>query len=386
MSPTENDRLTDPSTITVAETDDAAMATSVPADPPARAGKNIVMCLDGTANQIVVGRNTNVVKLFRAIDFTEGRQLAYYDPGVGTFASTRVWSAPGRFASKMLGRAFGLGLKTNLAEAYTFLMNNWEPEDRIFIFGFSRGAFTARALAGLLHTVGIPRRSSENLIQYAIGNYAGRGKWTDKDQAEVEEFQRTVCRQPTQPDDKLVDSFSVPIAYMGLWDTVNAPGILRRSLSFANSDTLQNVRAGRHAVSIDERRRPYRERLVQTTAIQEAWFAGVHSDVGGGFTRDALGDISLLWILRGAHAAGIDLRAKAELRELPTRTQSTWAIAPVHRNSRVWVLATYRRRSARQACIHPSVAVRREHHPGYASHLGSTTVFDEDWLDDSWQR
>ncbi|WP_234439638.1 MULTISPECIES: T6SS phospholipase effector Tle1-like catalytic domain-containing protein [Streptomyces] len=122
-------------------------------------GKNIVVCLDGTGNQLKARGNTNVVKLYEMLDLHDPTaQIAYYDPGVGTFSAAGAWTTPGRKISKLLGLAFGSGLKANLAEAYTYLMHHYEPGDRIFLFGFSRGAYTARALAGLLKSVGLLRR------------------------------------------------------------------------------------------------------------------------------------------------------------------------------------------------------------------------------------
>ncbi|MFE3293359.1 DUF2235 domain-containing protein [Rhodococcus sp. NPDC059234] len=341
--------------------------------PVPRTPKRIVICLDGTGNRIRATRNTNVIRLLRALENTTGEQLLYYDPGVGTFSSAGARTRIGRWFSRLLGLAFGLGLKTNLAEAYTFLMNHWEPGDRIFIFGFSRGAYTARALAGLLHKVGIPRQSSENLVQYAISTYARRHKWTDQDRAEAAEFSSTVCRA--------VDGgrFSVPVHYLGIWDTVSAPGIFRRDLHFENTRRLTNVRAGRHAISIDEKRRPYRECTVRNPRIEEAWFAGVHCDVGGGFDDHRLSDISLMWVLEGAREHGVLLRRTEELRELPNLCDGD-ALAPVHRMSRTWALLVYRHRQpAPGVGVHASVRVRCEREPTYGRRL-----HDPYWVDRTW--
>lgn len=347
--------------------------------------KNIVLCFDGTGNQIRAGGNTNVVKIFRALENQDGEQLMYYDPGVGTFSSPKVWSPLGRWFSKMLGNAFGLGVKTNLTEAYTFLMNNWAPGDKIFIFGFSRGAFNARALAGLLYTIGIPRRSSENLVQYALELYA-RGE--GQGDVDAGEFRQTVCRAVQQDAPAISEMYSVPVEYIGLWDTVNAPGIFRRELTFPNSDSLQNVLRGRHAVSLDEYRRPFRESLVTNPNIQEAWFAGIHSDVGGGFEEGGLGAISLMWVLQGAKEAGIILRRTEKLRKLPT-VQASNAEGDVHKNDWTWVLATYRsRRPAGSAKVHDSVRVRRESEKfrDYGKYLVDQEYIADDWTDCAWVR
>jgi uncharacterized protein (DUF2235 family) len=107
--------------------------------------KNIVVCLDGTNNQLRAAVNTNVVRLFNLLDLSDAaRQVAYYDPGVGTFSSPRAWSPPARMMSRYAGLMFGAGLRENLGEAYSFVMSTYEPGDRNFVFGFSRGAYSAR--------------------------------------------------------------------------------------------------------------------------------------------------------------------------------------------------------------------------------------------------
>lgn len=336
------------------------------------AAKNIVICLDGTGNQIRAGRNTNVLRLFRALENTTGLQKVYYDPGVGTFSSAGAWTRVGRWWSRMLGLAFGVGTKTNLAEAYTYLMNHWEPGDRIYLFGFSRGAHSARALAGMLHLIGIPRPSSENLVQYAIGTYARRHEWTDDDRKEAAEFSSTVCRA--------VDGgFSVPVQYLGVWDTVSAPGIFRRDLLFEDTGRLESVLAGRHAISIDEKRRPFREYPVSNPRIEEAWFAGVHSDVGGGFPEHELADISLRWVLDDAVTHGLLLREREELRDLPTPDTHS-ATVKVHTMSRIWDLVIPRpRKPARGVRVHASVRTRREAQPTYGPRLHDPVWVDENW-------
>lgn len=119
------------------------------AHPEPAGPKRIVVCLDGTANQIGAGNATNVAKFFEMVDKDDPRsQLAYYDPGVGTLAPAAAHSALYRTAALLYMRAVGAGLKTNVAQAYQYLMTHWRPGDSIYIFGFSRGAYTARALAG----------------------------------------------------------------------------------------------------------------------------------------------------------------------------------------------------------------------------------------------
>ena len=103
------------------------------------------------------------------------KQIAYYDPGVGTFASAGAWTGFARWLSRTGGLIWGAGLRENLGDAYLWLMQHWEPGDRVYVFGFSRGAFTARALVGMLRTIGLMRPGSENQLQYAVAAYARKG-------------------------------------------------------------------------------------------------------------------------------------------------------------------------------------------------------------------
>ena len=121
-------------------------------------GKKIVICLDGTGNQLGANNPTNVAKIFQLLDLGDpSRQIAYYDPGVGTMSSASARGTLGRATSRLCGLALGTGMKANLAEAYTYLMQHWRTGDSIYIFGFSRGAYTARALAGMLTRPGLMR-------------------------------------------------------------------------------------------------------------------------------------------------------------------------------------------------------------------------------------
>lgn len=135
--------------------------------------RRIVICLDGTGNQVGAHHPTNVVKLYGMLATENpGRQLLYYDPGVGTLSAATARGPLSRRLSRLTGLAFGTGLRTNLAEAYTYLMRHWEPGDAVYVFGFSRGAYTARALVGMLNKPGLMRPGAENLVPYAVAKYA----------------------------------------------------------------------------------------------------------------------------------------------------------------------------------------------------------------------
>ncbi|MFE6071401.1 DUF2235 domain-containing protein [Streptomyces sp. NPDC056525] len=346
-------------------------------------GKNIVMCLDGTGNQLNARGNTNVVNLYEMLDLADPTaQIAYYDPGVGTFSAAGAWTAPARKLSRVLGLAFGAGLKENLAESYTYLMHHYEPGDRIYLFGFSRGAYTARALAGLLRAVGLLRPGSENLVPYAISVYAKNRTWTDDDWRQLHQFAGAFSR-------KVDDRTGIPVHFMGIWDSVKAAGLLRWNLRWLFTRRIPNVGRVRHAVSIDEKRRPYEEYLVLPPEepgapgplIEEAWFAGVHSDVGGTFDDDPrLPTVALKWIVDGALDADLLLKRKAYGKHLTL--DAGHALGTVHRMGAVWALLTYRpRRVPADAHVHESVRRRIETDAGYAKRIPDGVIWtDKEWL------
>jgi uncharacterized protein (DUF2235 family) len=342
--------------------------------------KNVVLCLDGTGNQLKATGNTNVVHVYQMLDLSDpARQVAFYDPGVGTFSATGAWTPVARRVSRLAGLAFGSGLRTNLAEAYTYLMQNWEPGDSLYIFGFSRGAYTARALAGLLHRAGLLRPGSENLVPYAVAVYArSRQAWTRDDWRQIDKFADAFSRD--------VDgSRSVPIEFMGIWDSVKAAGVLRWNPRWPYTRQLPNVNTVRHAVSIDEKRRPYHEYLVEPEpprpTLHEVWFAGVHSDVGGTFEDDPrLAHITRKWMVDGAAAAGLRLASGAYQRQCTAIEDD--ALGTIHRMGLVWATLTYRHRPVPPgASIHESVRLRVDADTRYRRKLPSDVVWDDpDWL------
>ncbi|QVI19325.1 DUF2235 domain-containing protein [Nocardia tengchongensis] len=343
----------------------------------ASTGKNIVICLDGTGNQLRATGSTNVVRLFEMLDLSNpAEQIAFYDPGVGTFSARGAWSPPARWLSRMLGLAVGSGLRSNLAEAYTYLIEHWRPGDRVYVFGFSRGAYTARALAGLLHEPGLLRPGSQNLVQYVVSAYTRKAtNWP-----ELRRYARAFCSKT--PDGE----FSIPIEYLGVWDTVKAAGLFRWDLHWPFTRQIPNVARVRHAVSIDEKRRPYEQYLVipkgQRPVLDEAWFAGVHSDVGGTFEDDPrLAEIALKWITDGAIEAGILLKAHS-YQDICTLSVEH-ANGRVHRMGWIWALLTYRhRRIPADARVHASVRDRCEADANY----GKRIPREVRWEDEQWTK
>jgi uncharacterized protein (DUF2235 family) len=350
-------------------------------EPQSTPGKRIVLCFDGTANQIGAGNLTNVAKLFEMLDKNDpASQLSYYDPGVGTLAPAAAHSAVHRTLSLLIEQAFGVGLKDNVAQAYRYVMQHWRPGDSIYMFGFSRGAYTARALAGMLLRPGLMRPGSENLLPYAVEKYAINRDFTKDEYDRWKEFARAFCwRTDGEPlfstvhqnDPQQVWHYAVPVTYLGLWDTVKAAGFLGLGgLRWPYTRSLPNVARIRHAVSIDEHRRPYSEYLVERhpQGLEERWFAGVHADVGGTFMPDhRLATIALKWIVDGVVG---ELAIDAAAYQEQCAVTEDFATAPIHDNGKLWYLAGYRRRPmSADALVHPSVLVRRRAEPSYLPNL-----------------
>ena len=285
-----------------------------------------------------------------------------------------------RRVSKVAGLAIGLGLRANLGEAYTYLMQNYEAGDKLFVFGFSRGAYSARALAGLLNVAGLLRPGSENLVPYAVGLYTRNRDLSDDDWSQVHQFADAFSR-------KVGRRTGIPVEFMGVWDSVKAAGIPRWNLRWPYTRQIPNVRTVRHAVSIDEKRRPYHEYLIQprprppAPVVQEVWFAGVHSDVGGTFDDDPrLPQITLKWMVDGALDAGLIIKKDAYRKSCCVAADN--ALGKVHRMGKIWAIMTYRhRRVPTTALVHQSVHDRIAIEPNYAFRVPETVAWDDaTWL------
>ncbi len=254
--------------------------------------RNIVVCCDGTGCQFGT-INSNVVKLYSVLEFDPDRQIAFYGPGLGTMGAPSALTKTAQAITRLLGLAFGYGLTKNLSDAYVFLMNHYQSEDRVFLFGFSRGAYTARALAGLLHMYGLIRPGNEVLVPYALRMFKHRNRDTFR---VAGQFKATFSRE-CKPH------------FVGVWDTVSSVGWIYNPVKLPYTAQNPDVRTGRHAVSIDERRSYYRQNLWGRPAagqdLKQAWFAGAHSDVGGGYpeAESGLSKIALEWMIREARQA-----------------------------------------------------------------------------------
>jgi uncharacterized protein (DUF2235 family) len=286
--------------------------------------KNLVICCDGTNNQFGP-ENTNVVRLIQALVRDPARQRLYYDPGVGTLPEPGAWTALGKKISTVFGLAFGGGIFWKVQEAYKFLMDEWEPGDRVFVFGFSRGAYTVRLLAAVLHALGLLPRGNENLIPYVLRLFKGvpqgkSGPAVDDYFTLCDEFRRTFARVvPEEPHDRRFH-----VHFLGLWDTVSSVGWLWDPPAYPYTATNPSVDVAWHAISINERRWLFRQNRLhraKTQELHEQWFPGVHSDVGGGYPEadGGLWRTPFGWIVSAAQAAGLLVDAQ-RLHAVLTRT------------------------------------------------------------------
>ena len=167
--------------------------------------KNIVVCCDGTGNEFAE-QKSNVIKLYKTL-LCDACQITYYHPGIGTMGARNALTGIGKWWTRLIGLAFGYGISDNVADAYQFLMRKFKAGDRIYIFGFSRGAYTARALCGMLHIVGLLTEDNEALIPYAIRMI----KSSRIDFQVAADFKKTFSRE-CKPH------------FLGLWDTVSSVG------------------------------------------------------------------------------------------------------------------------------------------------------------------
>ncbi|KAF9225174.1 hypothetical protein BS17DRAFT_730406 [Gyrodon lividus] len=307
--------------------------------PPAHTYRTLVLCFDGTGDQFDAD-NSNIVQFFSMLRKDDPRrQMVYYQAGIGTYTIPQIATPFMAKLSKTIDLMVGNHLNAHVMGGYEFLMQNYQAGDKICIFGFSRGAYTARALAGMIHKVGLLPPCNHQQVPFAYKMYS--------------QDDETGWRQSTAF--KKAFSINVDIEFMGVWDTVSSVGVIPRRLPFTKAS--DNIRYFRHAMALDERRvrfkanywnRPTKEdcelgvkrhemphsdtkvikepslndhhhetlpelerHYSQTTTetdVEEVWFAGVHTDVGGGSvvngTRNSLARIPLRWMIRQCFKTG----------------------------------------------------------------------------------
>jgi uncharacterized protein (DUF2235 family) len=348
--------------------------------------RQIIVCCDGTNNTLTGGsRDTNVLKLAGRLAPEHEHQLVYYDPGVGVpdqMPPLGMLNELHRKQERIAGLAKGKGVYENIAEAYSFLVDNYAPGDEIYIFGFSRGAFTARCVAGMVHTFGIIRAECKPLILTLIrvyfttpgGSRGKHGSWwgawrarralqkkSKNDQlaldtgmatgkaasADVKAYlahkqERKVMREEIA--EQVRNSFTSSHGrtacthFVGVWDTVESVGIPLFSRSITSSGFTRNKDGFRHirqALSMDEHRLSFEPRLYwdedytvddpqdrsNSRSLRQRWFRGVHSDIGGGYDEHEaeLSDQAFGWMLAEAVACGLRVPSAALAQRQPVK-------------------------------------------------------------------
>ena len=295
--------------------------------------KRFVICLDGTWNNASkerertdgskVFRPTNVLKMARATEkFDENGvlQITYYDAGVGAMnRAPNFRTKMVRFMDNKLGGGWGAGFEVNIEEAYTFLSNNYDQGDEIFIFGFSRGASQARSLCTLIDWAGgFPSKNDVYYLPRIFSAFLEA-----HGQGDVSTLLDGINERRVKRNDPPLDPFIVPdITFLGVWDTVLALGSRIQARNGSSDIEYQfhtppvpssMVTTVRHGLAIDERRHDFQAELFSGSGtcqdFEQRWFAGVHSNVGGGLMNDSLANCSLRWMCEQAAARGLALNA-----------------------------------------------------------------------------
>ena len=280
--------------------------------------KNIVVFSDGTNQEGGKGNPTNVYKLFNMVEDRTARQIAFYDRGLGTDIR------------RVTGNAFGAGISKNILECYQFIFENYQAGDQIYLFGFSRGAFTVRSLSSFIHHFGILPKSRPELIKKAYDIYKLR-----VDAIRLPKRDEFIAKHHTQ---------WTKIKLIGVWDTVGALGIpvgwidagVNRVFRHKFHDTRISKAAeyGYHAIAINDSRQVFHPtvwdeqkigkilewkdgvRTEKDQVVEQVWFAGVHTDIGGGYVplaragedpQPSLADIPLEWMVGKARAQGLHI-------------------------------------------------------------------------------
>ena len=277
--------------------------------------KRLVVCCDGTWNQWSGGQATNVVKMARAIALTApgdapGQripQIVFYDEGVGT----------GNLIDRVKGGLFGYGLDKNVEDAYRFLVNNYEEGDEICLFGFSRGSYTARSTTGLIRKCGLLKKPNGHKLGEAMTLYRRRDSSADSNEATS--FRKSYSHPEPGPPSEERYAYVVRVHFIGVWDTVGSLGVPLRSLrwipwnnryKFHDQRLSSTVKNAVHAVSIDEKRGGFAPTLWDEVPalgqkVEQVWFAGVHSEVGGGNRDSSLSNLALGWMVDKARECGL---------------------------------------------------------------------------------
>jgi uncharacterized protein (DUF2235 family) len=305
--------------------------------------KKLVIFCDGTWNE-PIERGTNVLRMLQATEEVDGQgnpQIVHYIAGVGT-----------RKGEKFQGGTFGYGISENIKDAYAFIVSNYTPGDDIYLFGFSRGAYTARSIAGLIHNLSVLKRYNLRLVGEAYDHYKSKDPLWRPSGALAARFTQDYCYP-----------WPVKLRFLGVWDTVGALGAPYGEILGAFVDKLfhtsfhdvtlsSSVDSAYHALAADERRWPFRPAPIQLTEYHDArnaanisergfplyeqrWFPGVHSDVGGGYNEYGLSDGALEWMAECARKNDLNLTPLERVVFSPDRPFKKDDRQPIH-DSQTW--------------------------------------------------
>lgn len=309
---------------------------------------HIAIFCDGTWNSAEQGAATHVLRLSSACNRSAGQKVMYFE-GVGT--GTGMVSDLGRWLSKVGGGLFGWGLNRNIRAAYLALCQCYQPGDKISIFGFSRGAYTARSLAGMIRKCGILAEPTPRNLRRAFRLYRLRGPDNTPDAPHIRAARRKLSPKFATSQADVVargdDSCLARITYLGVWDTVGALGIpeslfgrwatwWNARYTFHDTSLSHLVETARHAVALDERRVMFEPSLwdnldaqgetpglnrgddSRDRPYQQIWFVGDHGIVGGSAETRALTDLTLSWIWEGAALQGLQLKPRLAIPQVTT--------------------------------------------------------------------
>jgi uncharacterized protein (DUF2235 family) len=272
--------------------------------------KRIAIFCDGTWNtpdESESGKlcQTNVVKMANALSPTSidgKRQILYYDTGIGS---------EGSMIKRVFDGATGSGISRNILEAYRFIIQNYEPGDELFLFGFSRGAYTVRSLSGLIRNSGILKIINIDQIDRAYQIYRSRKPDLQPRAEEATLFRKTFAVEE-----------STRIQFIGVWDTVGSlgnplflNGFFGKQNQFHDTELSSKINYAFHALAVDENRKSFEATLwhqkddSKNQVLEQVWFAGIHSDIGGGFVETGLSDIALKWMLEKAESCNLNFES-----------------------------------------------------------------------------
>lgn len=341
--------------------------------------KNLVIFCDGTGQEGGIGHNTNVYKMYNVIEDRTPEQIAFYDRGLGT-----GWR-------KVTGNVGGMGISKNIQECYEFIFDNFTADDQIYLFGFSRGATTVRSLSNFIHLFGILPKSRRELIKQAYKIYKIGNK--DKRNREAKNFIKKHHTMWTR------------IKFLGVWDTVAALGIPFKIIDvivdkipffkhkFQDLRLSNSVENANHALAIDDERKTFHptlwdnKNLMNYQSMKQVWFCGVHTDVGGGYEKQELSDIPLVWMMHAAvnHGLRIYQKHKVEINQDVNGEMHDSRGEPItkfyRQKERNWNSKTHGKPMVHQSVLQRTLNKKNMKDPPYLP-----WILDLDYEEESWKK